>query len=91
LNKNPLFSGVFVISHKISTQKIFVTELRELTESNKLFAVFCNHSVALKNFSGLSNIPAINAVVLGLFTTCMFQISDSTFCFSCKDKPNSKV
>jgi hypothetical protein len=69
LYRNPLSSGDFVISHKISTQNIFVTEFKELTQSNKLFAVFCNHSVFCKNCSGLSNIFAIKAVVFGLFTT----------------------
>jgi hypothetical protein len=64
-----LFSGALLISHKISTQNIFVTEFNELTHSNKLFAVCCNHSVFCKNCSGLSNIHAINAVVLGLLTT----------------------
>ena len=90
LYKKLLFSGAFVISHKISTQNIFVTEFNEFTDSNNQFAVSCNHWVFCKNCSGLSSIQAISAVVLGLFTTFIFQISCRTFCFSCNDTQNSK-
>ena len=75
----------------MSTQNIFVTEFNELTESNKPFAVCCNHSVFCKNCSGLSIILAISDVVLGLFTTWICHISDKTFCFSCNDIQNTKL
>jgi hypothetical protein len=101
LYRKLLFSGVFVISHKISTQNVFVTEFKELTQFKKAFAVFCNHCVFSKNCSGLSNIFTIKDVVLGLLTTWIFQIFSniiSSSDFSHDDKlllsfmeiPNSK-
>jgi hypothetical protein len=39
LYKKLLFSGALVISHKISTQNIFVAEFNESIQSNKPFAV----------------------------------------------------
>jgi hypothetical protein len=72
----------------LSIQNVLNAILTLFNPSNKPFAVFCNHSVFFKNFSGLSIIFAIKDVVLGLFSTLISQIFFNIS--SVDDSQNSK-